>query len=95
MGRVIGKSESSKTEMAKQYIIKGLKILNELEIRPWYSEGYLYLGELNATSGDREEALIILEKPSPCSRIWEWIIICPKHEKYWTVYKGIYPLSIS
>ena len=57
LGRFFQKIESSNTDLAKQHLIKGIKILKELGIRPWYSEGYLYLGELNAKSGDREDAL--------------------------------------
>jgi class 3 adenylate cyclase/tetratricopeptide (TPR) repeat protein len=62
LGRIFGETESTKNEKAKQYMQKGIKILRELKIRPWYSEGYLYLGELNAKLGNREDALNNLRK---------------------------------
>jgi tetratricopeptide (TPR) repeat protein len=36
--------------------------LEELKLRPFYSQGYLYLGELHADMGHKEKALETLEK---------------------------------
>ncbi|MBW2467832.1 MAG: AAA family ATPase [Deltaproteobacteria bacterium] len=62
LGRIIGETDPAKDEKAKQFMQKGIKILRELKIRPWYSEGYLYLGQLNANSGNREDAVNNLRK---------------------------------
>jgi hypothetical protein len=48
--------------MAAEYILKGIKILDELKTKPWCAEGYLYLGELYADTGNREDALKNLRK---------------------------------
>lgn len=37
-------------------------MLEELNIKPWCSEGYLYLGEFYADTGRREKALGNLKK---------------------------------
>jgi hypothetical protein len=42
---------------AEEYILKGIKILEELKTQPYVSTGYLWLGELNADMGQREKAL--------------------------------------
>jgi hypothetical protein len=36
--------------------------LDEMKIKPWVSQGYLYLGELYADTGKREKALENLKK---------------------------------
>ncbi len=62
LGMILGKSDPSQSDSAAKYILKGIKILNELKIKPWCAQGYLYLGELNASSGNREGALNNLRK---------------------------------
>ena len=37
--------------------MKGIKMLDELKVRPWSSQGYLFLGELYADTGQIEKAL--------------------------------------
>jgi hypothetical protein len=39
-----------------------MKILDELEEKPFYAQGYLSLGELYADSGQKEKALENLKK---------------------------------
>jgi len=62
LGMILGKSNPSKSDTAAKYILKGIKILDELKIKPWCAEGYLYLGELYAGTGNRENALDNLRK---------------------------------
>jgi tetratricopeptide (TPR) repeat protein len=62
LGRILGKADLSQSDTAAKYILKGIKMLNELKIKPWYAEGYLYLGELYASTGNREDALNNLRK---------------------------------
>ncbi len=62
LGRIVGKTGSSQIDKAEEYILQGMKILDELEIKPYYSQGYLYLGELYAGAGQKEKALKNLKK---------------------------------
>jgi class 3 adenylate cyclase/tetratricopeptide (TPR) repeat protein len=62
LGRILGKTESSQSYKAEAHILKGIKILDERKIKPGFSEGYLYLGELYADTGKKEKALEILKK---------------------------------
>ena len=47
---------------AEEYILKGIKMLEELKTQPYLSTGYLWLGELYADMGQREKALENLKK---------------------------------
>jgi tetratricopeptide (TPR) repeat protein len=57
LGRIFGISKSSKTDIAESYILQGIEILEELKLRPNISNGYLFLGELYADSGEHNKAL--------------------------------------
>ena len=54
--------EPSQSDTAAMYIRKGIEILSELKIKPWCAEGYLYLGELYAAIGNKEDAFNNLTK---------------------------------
>jgi tetratricopeptide (TPR) repeat protein len=62
LGRILGKTDPSQSDTAATYLRKGIEILNELKIKPWFAEGHLYLGELCANTGNREDALKHLKK---------------------------------
>ena len=62
MGRILGKTDPSQSDKAEECIVKGIKILEEMNIKPWCSESYLCLGELYADIGKREKALENLKK---------------------------------
>jgi class 3 adenylate cyclase/tetratricopeptide (TPR) repeat protein len=62
LGRVVAKTEPTQIEAAVQNILQGIKLLEELGIAPHHSLGYLWLGEVYAESGRREEALENLKK---------------------------------
>jgi tetratricopeptide (TPR) repeat protein len=62
LGRILGKTDPSQSDKAEEYILKGIKILEEMNVKPWCSEGYLCLGELYADTGKREKALQNLKK---------------------------------
>jgi len=61
-GRILGKADRSKVGQAEECILQGIKILDELQIRPYSSQGYLFLGELYADRGQKDEALENLKK---------------------------------
>jgi class 3 adenylate cyclase/tetratricopeptide (TPR) repeat protein len=62
LGRILGKTDASQSDKAEEFILKGIRILDEMKIKPWSSEGLLYLGELYADIGKRENALENLNK---------------------------------
>ena len=62
LGRILGKADLSQTDKAEEYILQGIKILDELQLKPFCSEGYLYLGELYADTGQGDKALENLRK---------------------------------
>ncbi|MBC8509662.1 MAG: hypothetical protein H8D34_32850 [Chloroflexi bacterium] len=47
---------------AKEQIHQGIEILNGLKIKPWLTQGYLFLGELYGNWGHKERALENLKK---------------------------------
>jgi tetratricopeptide (TPR) repeat protein len=62
LGRITGEMEKSRIDKAEEYILKGTKILDELKIKPVYTLGYSFLGELYANAGQKEKALENLKK---------------------------------
>jgi len=62
LGRILGKTDPSQTDKAEECILKGIKILDEMKIKPWCSEGYLYLGEFYIDTGQQEKAMENLKK---------------------------------
>jgi tetratricopeptide (TPR) repeat protein len=62
LGRILWKTDPSQSDKAEGCILKGIKILDEMNVKPWCSEGYLLLGELYADTGKREKALENLKK---------------------------------
>ncbi len=62
LGRILGKTDPSQSDKAEEYIVKGVRILEEIGIKPWCSEGYLCLGELYADTGKEEKALENLKR---------------------------------
>ncbi|MFC1886397.1 adenylate/guanylate cyclase domain-containing protein [Thermodesulfobacteriota bacterium] len=57
LGRVIGKANVSQANEAEGFIMDGIRILEELKLRTWLSEGRLFLGELYADVNWKEKAL--------------------------------------
>jgi tetratricopeptide (TPR) repeat protein len=62
LGRILGKIDVSKVNEAERNIIQGIMLNEELKLRPFMSEGHLYLGELYADIGEHEKALEWLKK---------------------------------
>jgi len=54
--------EQSQINKAAEYILKGMRILDELKIKPIYVLGYSFLGELYTNVGQKEKALENLKK---------------------------------
>jgi class 3 adenylate cyclase/tetratricopeptide (TPR) repeat protein len=62
LGRVLGKARKPQYGKAEKCILEGIRILDELKLKPWTSQGYLNLGELYADRGQSEKALETLKK---------------------------------
>ena len=62
LGRIFGKKESAEPDRAEECILKGIKIIEELKIKPSYPIGHLFLGELYADTGKEDKALENLKK---------------------------------
>jgi len=62
LGSLVGKAEPSQSARAEEYILQGIKMIEELKVKPYLAEGYLALGELYADTGQEERALEILKK---------------------------------
>jgi len=62
LGRIIGKMKGSKIEEAEEFILNGLKIMEELEMKPACATGGLVLAELYMTAGRKEKALECLRR---------------------------------
>ena len=61
LGRTIGKMEPLQIIRAEELIRRGINILGDLEIKPWFTVGHLFLGELHANAGRKEKAVEVLK----------------------------------
>jgi class 3 adenylate cyclase len=62
MGRILGKMDQSQSGKAEEHILKGIKVLDKLRLRPIRSMGHLHLGLVYLDADRREEALTNLKK---------------------------------
>jgi tetratricopeptide (TPR) repeat protein len=62
MGRILGRSDPSKKDKAEEYILTGINILEKLKLKPFFTLGRLFLGELYLETGEREKAMENLKK---------------------------------
>jgi tetratricopeptide (TPR) repeat protein len=56
MGRIVGRSDPSRKDKAEQYILRGINILEKVELKPFYTLGRFFLGEFYLDAGQREKA---------------------------------------
>jgi tetratricopeptide (TPR) repeat protein len=62
LGRIFEKGENSQVSKAEECILGGIKILEELKLRPFCAQGYHFLGELYTGTGEQDKALESLKK---------------------------------
>ena len=77
VGRVLAKEKLSPDVRADEYILQGVKICNELQLKPFSAQGYLFLGELYTETGQKEKALENLKKAEGMFREMEmdyWLV---------------------
>ena len=56
LGQVLAKKSSSQIREAEAYIRRGIALLEKINVRPHYSQGYFYLGKLYADTGQKAKA---------------------------------------
>jgi len=61
LGRVLSRADPLNNK-TKDFILKGIQILDELKLRPANSQGYLFLGELCIDTGRKKMAMESLSK---------------------------------
>jgi hypothetical protein len=57
LGRILGRTETPQIDKAEECIFQGMKISDELKLKPYCALGYFYLGELYVNAGQKEKAL--------------------------------------
>ena len=62
LGRILGRTEIPQIHKAEEYILQGMKIFDDLKMKPGGAGGYLVLGELYANADQKEKALENLKK---------------------------------
>jgi tetratricopeptide (TPR) repeat protein len=62
LGRILGKKEPAEFDKAEEHIVQGIRILDELKLRPYLSIGYFRLGDLYNCMGRKGEALKYLNR---------------------------------
>jgi tetratricopeptide (TPR) repeat protein len=56
LGQILAKTSSIQIREAEEYIRRGIALLEKINIRPHYSQGYFYLGKLYADTGQKAKA---------------------------------------
>jgi len=62
LGKIVGREAPHEIHKAEEYIRKGIAICEKLKTRPFYTQGYLFLGQLYLNAGDKEKAIELLQK---------------------------------
>jgi tetratricopeptide (TPR) repeat protein len=62
LGRILGKTDPNQFDRAEESILKGINISEELGLKPYFAQGYLYLGEFYTDIAQKEKALENLKK---------------------------------
>ena len=62
LGRILGKTDPNQFDKAEESILQGINILEEMRLKPFFSQGYLYLGEFYSDIGQKEKAQENLKK---------------------------------
>lgn len=62
LGRIFGKSDQPKFEKAEECILRGIKILEELELKALFAQGYHYLGVVYADTGQKGKTTETMRK---------------------------------
>jgi predicted ATPase/class 3 adenylate cyclase len=62
LGAILSTADTSQRAKAEEHMLQGIRLLDELGLRPIRAMGYFYLGQYYASIGQREQALQTLKK---------------------------------
>jgi hypothetical protein len=62
LGRIIANQEASQVGVGERRILQGIRIFDDLKLRPYHAQGCLFLGELHRNLGHKEKAFENLKK---------------------------------
>lgn len=62
LGMVLMRAEPPQASKAEECILKGIEMLHKIKIKPYYSQGHLFLGKLYLSMGKREKAIEHIRK---------------------------------
>jgi hypothetical protein len=62
LGRILGKTDLSRSGEAEKYILRGMMTLDERKVKAWSSMGQPFLAELYADTGQGEKSFEALNK---------------------------------
>jgi class 3 adenylate cyclase/tetratricopeptide (TPR) repeat protein len=62
LGRILWKRDPSQNDKAQDFILRGIKILEALNLNPYLAPGYLFIGEFYNNAKQRSKALENLKK---------------------------------
>ena len=62
LGRILGRDKKAEIDKVTQHIYEGIKILDELQLKSFSAQGYLFLGEFYADKGQKGKSLENLKK---------------------------------
>ena len=62
LGPILSMADASQSAKAEEHMLQGIRLLDELRLRPMCSMGYLFLGQHCAGTGRREDGLQYLRK---------------------------------
>jgi len=68
LGKALARAKHSRSVSPEELILQGISILEELKLKPYQAEGYLYLGELYTDMSQREKASETLKKAEDAFR---------------------------
>jgi class 3 adenylate cyclase/tetratricopeptide (TPR) repeat protein len=62
LGRILGKADPPQVDRAEEYFLRGINILEKLNIKAYYAPGYCWLAEFYSDTGQKDKALATLNK---------------------------------
>jgi class 3 adenylate cyclase/tetratricopeptide (TPR) repeat protein len=57
LGRVLAEADPMKIDAAKEYLRRGVSMADEMELKPLYAQGHLFLGEVFEIDGRKDDAI--------------------------------------
>ena len=62
LGRVLSRLGEGNRSKGEENLLQGIRLLDELKIKPYSAQGHFFLGELHATTGQKTKAMDCLNR---------------------------------